>query len=380
MSALGLSSPTRKRAREDDGNAGGTEPNVIRSPDFYFNDGTIVLRTLSTQSNSYTLFRVHKSLLALHCTVFRDMFGEGNSAPFDSTSEQCDGVPLMHLHDDVEDLNDFLQALYHPEFMYRHINLEKHGLVISDYPKMYASTMRLARKYAATRLIDIFAESLQRAWPSDWKTYNMLLRSRAEELKKEEDDDANREFVVDYDHCLHPNPGWSIRLAVDLAILSVLPSAYSALCALMGPGCDISSSTGRCDTTDEINESISVLHADELRCLLLGIRSMASYIFEHASENATPPVDSFRLPNYEGHTCYTQFAPSWKKMTKELEKAFGASAPLLMLRKGLDNCNLCQSCQADARAHINKIELDIWRKLPVIFDLHRYGVSKDWGS
>lgn len=117
-----MGSPARKRAREDNGDAGATdEPSVVRSPDFYFNDGTIVLRTLSKQENSYTLFRVHKSILALHCTVFRDMFGDGDAVHFDGVSEQSDGVPLMHLHDEAKDIEEFLRAFYHPEYAFIYI-------------------------------------------------------------------------------------------------------------------------------------------------------------------------------------------------------------------------------------------------------------------
>lgn len=115
MSAPEPSSPTRKRAREDDGDAGATEPQTVRSLDFYFNDGTIVLRTFTKQNNSYKLFRVHQSLLSLHCTAFRDMFGVGDAVHFDSASEKCDGVPVVHLHDEADALEDFLRAVHHPE-------------------------------------------------------------------------------------------------------------------------------------------------------------------------------------------------------------------------------------------------------------------------
>ena len=91
------------------------ESTVVRSTDFYFNDGTIALRTLSKTDNTLTVFRVHKSLLALRCSVFQDMFGENDAMYFDGASEKYDGVPLVHLHDDPDDLMDFLSALYDPE-------------------------------------------------------------------------------------------------------------------------------------------------------------------------------------------------------------------------------------------------------------------------
>lgn len=116
MSSAELNSNARKRARKE-GEEEASETSTLRSSDFYFNDGTIVLRAASKNDNSVTMFRVHQSLLALHCTVFRDMFGDEDTARFAGVSERYDDVPIMHLHDDIEDVEDFLRALYHPEYV-----------------------------------------------------------------------------------------------------------------------------------------------------------------------------------------------------------------------------------------------------------------------
>lgn len=125
MSASDSSSPAHKRAREDEDSADTTELSVVRSPDFYFDDGTIALRALSKEDSTYIIFRVHKSLLALHCSVFNDMLGGEDTAHLAAASEHYDGIPVMHLHDHPDELVDFLQALYDPEYVHYRLHLSR---------------------------------------------------------------------------------------------------------------------------------------------------------------------------------------------------------------------------------------------------------------
>jgi hypothetical protein len=80
--------------------------------DLYFPDGNVVLYVQDKEGNS-TNFRLHKSILAKHSAVFHDMF----SMPSPTTpveTESYDGVPLVELHDEPEDLKTFLMNLYEP--------------------------------------------------------------------------------------------------------------------------------------------------------------------------------------------------------------------------------------------------------------------------
>ncbi|KAL1703050.1 hypothetical protein EV121DRAFT_281420 [Schizophyllum commune] len=74
--------------------------------DLWFDDGNLVIQT------GLALFRVHKSVLAIHATVFRDMV----SFPTPASQETYEGVQLAVFQDDAQDMRHFLRALYFPDY------------------------------------------------------------------------------------------------------------------------------------------------------------------------------------------------------------------------------------------------------------------------
>jgi BTB/POZ domain len=78
----------------------------------YLEDGNIVL-SASQNDGGYSLFRVHKSILAKNSPVFSDMFTL--STP--DSADIYDGVPIVQLHDDPKDLEQFLEFLYYPRYL-----------------------------------------------------------------------------------------------------------------------------------------------------------------------------------------------------------------------------------------------------------------------
>jgi hypothetical protein len=96
-----------KRARTDNDGEGGiwdaSTANVTRHPDFWFDDGSIVLQAETS------LFRVHRTILSAHSTVFADMFGIPQ-LPGQDAIEGC----IVRLPDSVCDFTWLLKALYDP--------------------------------------------------------------------------------------------------------------------------------------------------------------------------------------------------------------------------------------------------------------------------
>ncbi|KAJ7274085.1 hypothetical protein C8J57DRAFT_1063134 [Mycena rebaudengoi] len=97
----------RKRARTHDGPEGEVEPDPVRDPDYYFDDGDFVIRAQNT------LFRVHKFLLSRDSSMFQDMFALPQaSGSIDAEKEgSSDAKPLV-LPDTVKAFRALLWVLY----------------------------------------------------------------------------------------------------------------------------------------------------------------------------------------------------------------------------------------------------------------------------
>lgn len=79
-------------------------PSATRHPDLWFDDGSIVLVAEDT------MFRVHRSTLCTHSTVFADMF----KVPQPFGEGMIEGCPVVDVHDQAADMACLLKALYNP--------------------------------------------------------------------------------------------------------------------------------------------------------------------------------------------------------------------------------------------------------------------------
>jgi BTB/POZ domain len=95
-------------------NISGDEIETYESPDLWFDDGNIIIRTILNR-NAYIIHKVHKSILTSHSNVFHDLF-DGPQAAFDTASERYEGLSVIELQDSPSEVNDFLKALYFPEW------------------------------------------------------------------------------------------------------------------------------------------------------------------------------------------------------------------------------------------------------------------------
>ena len=91
----------------------GVDKETYESPDLWFDDGNIIIRTVFSE-NVFTVYKVHKSTLASHSNVFYDLF-DGPQTAFDTASDYYEGLPVIELPDPPSQCNDFLKALYFPE-------------------------------------------------------------------------------------------------------------------------------------------------------------------------------------------------------------------------------------------------------------------------
>jgi hypothetical protein len=106
-----MSNPLKRTRTEIDdestgpsGNPNASTVTSTRHPDLWFDDGSIVLKVETT------LFRVHRTTLCKHSTVFADMF----SIPQPLDQVTMEGCPVVHLPDSATDFACLLKALYDP--------------------------------------------------------------------------------------------------------------------------------------------------------------------------------------------------------------------------------------------------------------------------
>ncbi|KAK7046527.1 hypothetical protein R3P38DRAFT_2607420 [Favolaschia claudopus] len=79
-----------------------------RVEDLWFYDGSLILRA------GEKIFRVYKAQLAARSTVFETMLELGT--PDSQTDEMIDGVPVAVLHDEADDVEVFLRAIFDSSF------------------------------------------------------------------------------------------------------------------------------------------------------------------------------------------------------------------------------------------------------------------------
>ena len=106
-----MSNPLKRTRTEFDdestgpsGNPNASTVNSTRHPDLWFDDGSIVLNVETT------LFRVHRTTLSKHSTVFEDMF----SIPQPPDQATIEGCPIVKKPDSARDFAYLLKALYDP--------------------------------------------------------------------------------------------------------------------------------------------------------------------------------------------------------------------------------------------------------------------------
>ncbi|KAF9554984.1 hypothetical protein CPC08DRAFT_696043 [Agrocybe pediades] len=213
--------PPAKRQRTEDESA--PAPNEDNSPQksyLWFDDGNVVLQA------EKTLFRVHKTVLALHSDVFSDMFNICQSPADGSQPMFEDGCPLISTSDSAADLTYLLSNIYE--------NQKKHNLGKEIEATRAVALYRLGNKYGMDYLCDDILLRLKTAFPSTLQDFH-LRRGQT----KATFPPAVQDFMRDHKSTMHPfgklGHNDLIRLANlahDFGILIVLPAIYARLARL----------------------------------------------------------------------------------------------------------------------------------------------------
>ncbi|KLO08386.1 hypothetical protein SCHPADRAFT_610385 [Schizopora paradoxa] len=149
----------------------GEPSNGPKPHDFlWFPDGNVVLAT------DTFLFKVHKSLLAVHSSVFRDMFelpnvGHGDPVPehdnIGISQELYEGVPMIRLTGDKgEEVAHLLRAVFEPNYYRRDDN--------STPLEVIVSLLLLSTKYDFNVVRKDIVLQISRQYPMDLHEYEAL--------------------------------------------------------------------------------------------------------------------------------------------------------------------------------------------------------------
>ncbi|KZV60030.1 hypothetical protein PENSPDRAFT_760206 [Peniophora sp. CONT] len=139
--------PARKRARTSSLPTADLSA-LVHDAKLWFSDGNIILACGNTG------FCVHAGVLSLNCRVFKDMLASGTP----SAGEVYEGIDVVRLTDDAEDMRLFLTPMYYqsaglmrPNFKYRVAQLK--------------TLLDMARKYMATGIQRDTIEHLRELFP-----------------------------------------------------------------------------------------------------------------------------------------------------------------------------------------------------------------------
>ncbi|KAH7101476.1 hypothetical protein BKA62DRAFT_743293 [Auriculariales sp. MPI-PUGE-AT-0066] len=188
----------------------------------WLSDGSVILATHDM------LFRVHKSQLARHSVVFRDMFAM--PAPVCTSppsTEPLEGCDVVHLHDAWQDVESLLHALYDgPSFGN---NNEADFAVVSGI-------LRLSNKYLIEPLRSRCIAHLSVAWPptlTGWDAREEFAERALRGVQSPRSDGsmpatppADVLHPFDRTHSYYPHASRVLALAREVGATALLPSAF----------------------------------------------------------------------------------------------------------------------------------------------------------
>ncbi|KLO16672.1 hypothetical protein SCHPADRAFT_937703 [Schizopora paradoxa] len=145
------------------------DANSLNSPKpheiLWYSDGSVVLAT------DVYLFKVHKSVLSIHSSVFKDMFELSNIGYPEATGvghgeaqETYDGLPLVHLVGDRgEDVVHLLRTVYEPRYYDRCSDKTPLHIVVA--------LLLLSTKYDFKTIRKDVMAQISRHYPLELSTY-----------------------------------------------------------------------------------------------------------------------------------------------------------------------------------------------------------------
>ncbi|KAJ7197729.1 hypothetical protein GGX14DRAFT_667399 [Mycena pura] len=178
-----------------------TASNFRQNDDLWFSPELIILRAQNH------VFRIFVSILSAKSSVFADMF----SFPSPPEVETIDGIQVVDLHDDPEELGAFLKAIFDADFF-----LPMPAKTINKLQDIIG-ILRMAHKYDVAFLRLRALEHLDLLYPIKLRGFEAFEGwDRVDQFQYSSEKD--RDLIV-------------IKAAVEVGATWLLPAAYYSLCA-----------------------------------------------------------------------------------------------------------------------------------------------------
>ncbi|GJE95300.1 BTB domain-containing protein [Phanerochaete sordida] len=350
----------------------------------YFKDGDLVI-SASGKSGKTLLYRVHTAILAQFSPIFRDML----LLPTETSDiEKYDGVPIVYLPDDQNDVSEFLQALYNPSY-------PKFDPCDPDYPLTAEPILKLATKYEVVSMTEHIFDQIKSQWPatlSDYINMELSLASRRSCQTALE----NPPFPSIYFSCPEPAAAISVVSKYDT---SKIPLAAFYTLSTTGQKYSWSKAKelGQCPQNRparwELLDDANLVRYFKGKYAVSELHSTLEAVI---ARNARPPSEC--TPGYHAARAKFNMSLEWedRQMIKPCAENISSASEKIVKRRICDgseavsvvhnanlimktyellddmpNWELCPSCRSSTRSALQDMMKSTWDSLPMLFGLEK---------
>ncbi|KAJ7625762.1 hypothetical protein FB45DRAFT_71718 [Roridomyces roridus] len=297
---------------------------VQQAANLWFSPGMVILRAKTLK------FQVPVGILSAQSSVFADLFTVPQPPADDS--EVVDGIPVVELHDDPEQLQTFLKAIFDSSFF-----MPPPAVVQLD---SVIAILRLSHKYDVPYLRRRALQHLDAAYPSELSAY-----------------DARP--PVDCKHSVA-----IIQTAIEVGALWLLPCAYYDLCGR--PMADMLLSPGWNALGEQRQQTALIGHSILVQCLA----SMLPFLHAEIYGDCQDREECYRL---RAEFATRIFARSGSA-TRPLEAYISAEGEESWAQ--WDHEGMCAYCIEGAKVDHAEAREQFWTELTTLFGLPDWDVLK----
>ncbi|KAI0089228.1 hypothetical protein BDY19DRAFT_944766 [Irpex rosettiformis] len=308
-----------------------SHPQWRRDPQYYFEDGNVVILA------EITIFRVHKGILSLHSSVFKDML----SLPQPVGAETVDGCPLIRIPDAAFRVQWLLDTMYRGS--------TTHLLHATPSQRITIQTLYhlswIGDKYAVSPLVDYVHKYLLVLFHAEkleqWEPFSRCMIQHAQISSKSNE-------LADLSYTARMIRKWHPRAA------HLLPLIFYNYCQL---------------PLNEVAGAPSQLPPEDMQRCLLAIPQLLTRKIEICNVFTT-------LKTLRTTSCLSRCNSSLCQLSHSVMKRSSMATLPCPLEDLLQWCrqrkhwgNLCSSCTRTIEQEISRLRQKTWNDLGKIFNI-----------